>query len=306
MLKSFIDFIREINLLEFVNYCGYRQDVTKGRKWAVLVNKDIDDRIIIGQAANASHQYYWNPLNDNDKGTLIQFVRNRLGILFKNNHLKKQAENINEVLYGYLKIPAPEKKMFEPYRKLRDVVFNSSLLQVLNDTNYLVKKRGIALKTLKDEVFAGTIMQWVQNRFINIAFPYTDSNENIVGAELCNESFKAHAAGSNKSVGIWHSNILSSTKNLVVAESGIDALSYHQLKGGVENVYVSVGGHLTSGQLNTIAALASKINASKIIGAFDNDAAGRKYNQLCSERFEIFVADAPIRKDFNEEVMVGC
>jgi hypothetical protein len=299
-MKSFTDFIHEINLFEFAVYHGYRQDVSKGRKWAVMVNKEIDDSIIIGNPASASSQYYFNPQNDNDKGTLIQFVRNRLGVLFVNNSLKKQAENINAVLYGYLKLPIPEKR-FELCRKEKTIVFNPALLQPFTNTDYLVKERGILLDVLHNELFAGSIKQMLQQQFINIAFPYTDSNETIVGTELCNHDFKAHAAGSNKSVGIWHSNILSSTKNIVIAESGIDALSYHQLKGNDRNLYISVGGNLTLGQLNTIAGLAQKINASTIIGAFDNDDAGKKCCTLCSERFNSFVTDVPMGKDFNEE-----
>jgi hypothetical protein len=299
-MKTFTDFIHEINLFEFAFVHGYRQDVSKGRKWAVLVNKAIDDTIIIGNAT--TQQYYFNPLDENDKGTLIQFVRNRLGVLFADNSLKKQAENINAVLYAYLKLPPPEKGMFELHRKEKTIVFESALLKPFTNTNYLVNKRGIRLDILRHELFAGTIKQMLQQQFINTAFPYTDMNETLVGAELCNKGFKAHAAGSNRSAGIWHSNILSSTKNIVIAESGIDALSYHQLKGNAENLYISVGGNLTQGQLNTISALAKKINASTIIGAFDNDVAGKKFCELCRERFENFVADAPTGKDFNEEL----
>lgn len=302
MIKSFTDFIREINLMEFAFHYGYRMNTSKGRKWPVLVNNNIDDWIIIGHAEYVAHQYYWNPLNNKDRGTIIQFVRNRLGVLFENNHLKKQAENINAVLYGYLKIPLPEKRMYEPYRKAKPVLFNPALLEDLTNTSYLVNKRGMTLNTLHDEVFAGTMMQMIQNRFINIAFPYTNKHEHIVGAELCNKGFKAHAAGSDKSNGIWHSKILENVQNIVICESGIDALSYHQLKGYNKNLYVSVGGHLAAGQMDTIAALAGKTGAEKIIGAFDNDRAGRKFTQMCSERFEGFVADVPKEKDFNDEV----
>jgi hypothetical protein len=302
-MKSFADFILEINLMEFAYHHGYRMNMAKGRKWPVLVHKAIDDRIIIGGAKQASHQYYWNPVDDKDRGTIIQFVRNRLGILFSNNYLKKQAENINEVLYSYLKIPPPEKAIFEPYQNVKNIVFNPSSLQVLTETNYLVNKRGIELDILNDEVFAARVMQFVQNRYINIAFPYTDGNEKIVGAELCNYGYKAQAAGSDRSTGIWHSNIFLGTKNIVICESGIDALSYHQLKGSAENLYISVGGNLARGQLDTIAALAAKNGIEKITGAFDNDAAGRKYNRKCSERFENFVTETPLAKDFNDDLI---
>ena len=304
-MKSFSDFIREINLVEFAFYHGYRMNVSKGRKWPVLVNTDIDDTVIIGHAYHGLHQYYWNPLNDNDRGTVIQFVRNRLGILFENNHLKKQAENINAVLYGYLKLPLPEKNIYQSYRKVKAVVFNPLSLQTLTDVNYLVNKRGIRLDTLQDEVFAGSIMQVVQGKFINIAFPYYDEHEKIVGAELCNNGFKAHAAGSDKSNGIWHTEVLEDVQNIVIGESGIDALSYHQLKGCNKNLYVSVGGYLAAGQIDTIAALVGKIGAEKITGAFDNDSAGRKFTQMCNERFDGFVADVPKGKDFNEEIISG-
>lgn len=301
-MKSFSDFIRETNLMEFAINHGYCHNKSKGNKWPVLVNENIGDTVIIGEAYNGSHQYYWNPLNDNDRGTIIQFVRNRLGILFANSSLKKQAENINAVLYNYLHLSVPEKNGYQNFRKNVKEVFDTELLHPLKIADYLINQRCIKLDTLQDEVFAGSIMQIVQHNFVNIAFPYFDINENIVGAELCNNGFKAHAAGSDKSNGVWHSNILATTKNIVICESGIDALSYHQLKGTAENLYISVGGHLSQGQINTIVSVVKKIYAKKIIGAFDNDDAGKKFNQMCSKKIDNFFMDMPIKKDFNEDV----
>ena len=147
---------------------------------------------------------------------------------------------------------------------------------------YFLLTRGISPATLKHPNFAGTIYNVEDRNFVNTAFPYYDhSGTTLIGLELRNHKFKQHAENSKKSVGIWHSNPPAKVDQVVLTESGIDALSYHQLHQPPNTLYISVGGNLTSQQIKTaltyIATLEGGKDAKFFLG-FDQDKDGAKYD----------------------------
>jgi len=71
-------------------------------------------------------------------------------------------------------------------------------------------------------------------------------------------------------------------------------------------LYVSFGGSVTFGQLETVKSIIASANVSpelKIISAVDNDEMGRIYTQKFKEIFyENIVEDFPGLKDYNEDL----
>ena len=112
--------------------------------------------------------------------------------------------------------------------------------------------------------------------------------------------------GSNRSVSVWHSNIPDIPDRIVLTESPIDALSYHQLKGNRNSLYISFGGSVTAGQLETVKSIITGANASpelKIISAVDNDEMGKAYTEKFKETFSgNIVEDYPRLNDYNEDL----
>jgi hypothetical protein len=103
----------------------------------------------------------------------------------------------------------------------------------------------------------------------------------LIGMEIRNHNFKQHAENSKKSEGVWHSNPPEKVDQILVTESAIDALSYHQLHQPKNTLYISVGGNLSMQQVGTILNYASSVPGgkdAKILLGFDHDKEGAKYD----------------------------
>lgn len=311
-LKTFQDFRAEISIVEIALANGYKLITSDGLKWPVLKNEATGEKIIIVNSKSTGNQGYFNPTDDHDKGTLIDFVRNRLGSVFPYNSIKSEVANINSVLYGHLKLDPPERRYF----KKVDFVIQShpekaflipEKLRSLTDPDYLLS-RGLKAATLETKEFTGRILNLKVGEFENIAFPYYTSFGEMAALELRNKNFKQFVDGSDVKTSIWHSNLEERIDAAVLTESPIDALSYHQLKGKNNILYASFGGALSDGQVETLFELIEK-NKNKlstgfaIIAAFDNDKMGEKYTDKISAAFSgRTVRERPILKDFNEDV----
>jgi len=310
-LKSFQDFRNEISIIELALSVGYKIRKRDGIKSPVLKDEISGDKIIIVNPQSTSNQGYFNPKDTKDKGTLINFVKNRLGSLFPYLNSKSEAGNINAVLYHYQNLPLPEKNLFKT--DVNNLVQNYSEkefclpdgLSELKDPTYLFF-RGLQLKTINNSLFKEKIFNVKLNGYDNIGFPFYNASGDTVGFEIRNKQFKHVIEGTDRSVGIWHSNLPSTLENIILTESPIDALSYHQLKGKNNSLYVSFGGSVTFGQLETVKNIITASNTNpdfKIVSAVDNDEMGRVYTEKFKEVFsERIVEDYPRLNDYNEDL----
>ena len=310
-LKTFQDFRNEISIIELALSVGYKIRKKDGIKWPVLKDDISGDKIIIVNAQSTANQGYFNPQNGKDKGTLINFVRNRLGSVFPYQNNKSEVANINAVLYNYQHLPLPEKTLLQSHTKqvveaytLKEFHMPKGLTDI-NDPGYL-HYRGITSNTINDAAFEGKIYNVKRNDFNNIGFPYYNAAGEIVGFELRNKQFKHVIEGSDRSVGIWHSNIPKTIKLVILTESPIDALSYHQLKGKKNSLYISFGGSVAEGQLETSKQVITGAHPGKalmIVSAVDNDEMGKLYTKKFKELLPWnIVEDYPIGNDYNEDL----
>jgi Toprim domain-containing protein/uncharacterized protein DUF3991 len=307
-LKSFRDFRSEISIMELALGHGYCQDKKKGNKWPVLVHPINDDRIIIANPASCSNQGYWNPNDDRDKGTLINFVKNRLGTIFPTDRAKPDVVNINQVLYSWLKMDHSGKDYIQTFIRnstAKKKEFSPSCLEPLTNAAFLYS-RGISKETINAKEFKTRIYNIRKNNFCNIAFPYYTANGKIAGIEIRNANYKKHADGSDRSNAIWCSVMPEKLSRIILCESAIDALSYYQLKKPEDALYISFGGTVTVGQINTVKSLKTSENISEdfsYISAVDNDKDGEKYNRKFSELLaDHLIIDNPVLKDYNEDI----
>lgn len=319
-LKTFSEFRSTISIIEIATANGYTIDKSSGLKWPVLENEVLGDKIIIVNAKNPANQGYWNAHNDKDRGTLINFVENRLGSLFPHNSLKSDISNVNAILYSFLNLPPPERKGLRRFaKKISNNKVTSFFklpegLRPLDNPEYLLQ-RGISKNTLAAfQAVIKNVKSGPTNSFDNIAFPYFDKVGNIVGFEVRNKRFKKMEPGSNRSIAVWHSKVPTNhLEKVILTESPIDALSYFQLKGKeypVQNtLYVAFGGSVAKGQLDTVQAIVSgnskKKNDIVFVSAVDNDKQGRAYTERFKNVFDRIIEDYPIKKDHNEDLMAS-
>jgi hypothetical protein len=303
---------QRISLLEFALAHGYECDRRKGLKWPVL-NHHSGDRIIIVNPRNPAAQGYFNPGDDGDRGTLIQFVRNRLGWLFPEAPERSQAWNVNRVLHEWLSLPFRDRrlhaKLSSPSRhggKVDEVAFDPALLGPLEDPSWLLS-RGITRETLNDILFEGRILQSRTGTHRNTAFPYRkELDGRIVGAEVRNHNFKGHMCGSLRGVSLWVSRCMPGSERIVVCESALDALSHFEMNGDGRDVYVSFGGHLAEGQLECLKGIYRRLSTDRHmrldIGT-DDDEKGHLYAAMLRREFPEAERILPQGKDFNDMLM---
>lgn len=296
--RSFEDFRREISILELATAYGYVHEAHKGLRSPVFYNHQYQDRIIILDPRHPGNQGYWNPEDDSDKGTLIQFVSKRLGSIFPRDESLPELSNVNRLLYQYLRLDPfvrqAHREQFN-YQALAEVeTRNFSLehytLLPLVHTGFFASRQ-IAAETLQLPEFRGQVLQ-VQHqdpkkpgaRYTNTAFPfYLAQDDKIVGLEIRNANFKSHAEGSDRSSGVWRSNMPALLDRIVMVESALDALAYQELKRQPNTLLVSYGGNLTLNQVKTIQGLKKRGLASQhfqFVSASDNDKKGAYYDLL--------------------------
>ena len=304
-MKSFQDFRADISIIEMASSIGYVPDRRKGKKWPVLENGN-DERIIIVNPKSSSNQGYFNPDDDNDKGTLIDFIKNRLGKEFPNDSSLSEAMNINKTLYAFNKEDLPELTASYPKNKPDKPFTVEGLTAELIKPDYLFF-RHINVDTLLSKEFTGRVLNIRNGNFINIAFPFYGIDEKIIGLEKRNHSYDMFVDGSDRTKSIWHSNIPEKLEEIFIAESAIDAISYHQMKQPQNAVYISVGGSLSSGQIALIRALKDKSTRAKnvqFVSITDNDKAGRLYDQKLTDWLlpDKLIIEKPTAKDYNKDL----
>lgn len=319
MIKSIDEFRSEISITELAIANGYRIIPSEGYKWPVLKNDFVGDKIIIVNPKNPANQGYWNVHDRADRGTLYHFVKNRLGSIFPYSSLKQEISNINAVLYNYLQLPVPEKNGFK--KLVVDTFINQystsefikpKELRPLDSQEYLFS-RGLSNESLHSKEFLDSVYNLKVGEFDNIAFPYYDPEGNIIGLDLRNKQFKQMLAGSNRSMGVWHSALpeTNALNEIVLTESPIDAMSYYELKKkNVTNhttLYIAFGGSIANGQIETMKKIVSHYGNSEetiFTSAVDNDGKGEEYHAKFLKAFGYgrLMRALPVSKDFNEDL----
>jgi hypothetical protein len=313
---SFQEYRNQISIIELALHAGYEWQPKKGKTLPVLYHAGFDDHIVVKNPNDSSNQVYFQPGSYSDRGTLINFVSNRLTSCFSqfNNPNRSPAQCVNDVLKEYLGIVPEQKRLV---KKLEDSIHQSfreagtekefSLeqykLSQLPKDNFLTLERYIHPDLLSTAQFLDTIaLQRIYfmdgkpvpisggeqspngERIVeNIAFPYLSGDRNVInGLELRNTTYKSHATGSDRGHGVWISNPNElPTSRLVVGESAIDMLSYRQLE-------LSTGLHpQTDSRYASIGGSLSLDHLTtlmkfmdpdtKLVFGFDNDDKGARY-----------------------------
>jgi len=318
MEKEGFDALRaSLSIMDLAIKKNYRLLKNQGMKHPVLKHLDYEDKIIITNPGNSSNQGYWCPYDDRDRGHIYHFIKNRLNTVFREDSSpgRSEYESIIAIMSKYANSPVINydaiNNEYNNYTLYSQAAFDLPKLENIYNHTYL-QQRGIKKSTIENAFFKDRIFSVQYGNYSNIAFPYRDSNENIIGLELNNYHYKKFTPGSNKKQGIWLSNLPDKIKDVYLFESVMDALSYHQLKLVLNpySLFVSFGGNIAGEQLITLQKIINKNlfenQISEIICCTDNDAMGTKHFEKIKAFFEDKYEvrrDCPHNKDFNEDVM---
>jgi len=231
--------------------------------------------------------FYSNQSNDNDRGDVFQFVKNRC-----DNPLKTILEATNN-LSGLIDVTERNEvvKATKPFvldHYLKKGLFNAYQSIENEKYNFLVKTRSITFDTLSHPLFRDKVMLYHpiegKKNVLNAFFPKTNIHQEILGAEI---KFPQPTANGMKDMVegdplvLWHSNVPLKVSEVVLVESALDAISHFQIHQDQSVFYVSSNGNLYDKRIESLFKLLHdfKIDSSTpIVLANDNDYAGFTYD----------------------------
>lgn len=291
-------FKSEINLPDYASTLGFVLVRGKGTTVSLVLKNQRTDEYIVVRREPDLHWVYFVVGDTSDSGTIIDFVRGRRpGITLG---------RIRQLLRPWIleperrpRLPATAPRIdLEPHYADRGAVALAFDAAALEDNSGYLNRRGIRPETLQSPRFRGA---WRVDARGNVLFPHSDS-EGLSGYEIKNRGFTGFASGGIKA--LWRSAEEPTDSRLVLTESAIDALSYHQLRPDPRTRYASAGGCLSTHQELVIPEVFAALPPScTVILALDNDEAGEllaaHVRRLAPE--STFVRSAPATaKDWND------
>ncbi len=296
-------FKSDINLVEYALAVGYEYDRYRSTRSSAVLEHSNGDKVVITTDRDG-HGIYFSVRDERDNGTIIDFIQNRqrLNLVEVRSELRPWLQGRSPSNLEVASISKPEPINVDRV----SVLERFSRMQIATCHPYL-EQRGISSRTLADSRFEGTV--YADERG-NAIFPHYDQ-DGLTGFESTNHDFKGFSKGGKKS--IWHSNFFEGDleeplrdRRLVVVESPIDALSYHQLYQEPDTRYIATSGSVGERQLEEIGSVfEDAINSGiEICIATDKDEAGEKlYQQLLEiipKGVEVYRSTPKHHLDWNE------
>lgn len=298
MIDSELDSFKRMNFVEFVLTMGYKLDERESSVRSFVLRDGGGDKVI-AKTNEGGHWVYFSVRDPADHGTLVDFVQRRTGEGL--GHVKKRLRGHARQNPSLSYRPACKPSLTasvqgdEGYRKKVAAVWKAARWEP--EPAYLLG-RGLTKETIAAVLFVDTFRQ---DKKGNILFPHHD-RQGLCGYELRNTSLKTFGADTKK--GLWYSKNCVSALSIVICESSIDCLSYHQLHGG-DAGYVSLGGAIGTRQRDLLTGLFIKAQrrSARVIVATDNDAAGEVYfEQLQLLSPFALGRQTPSGKDWNDDL----
>jgi hypothetical protein len=273
--------------IHFLHYAAERYGYQRDRRESsvsshVLRHAATNDKIVVRRDQDG-HWTYFSVRDDRDHGTIVDFVQHR----GRYTSLGSVRGELRQWL-GTAR-PVPEWAL-SPVRPAggdrRSVAEVFEAARVVDTCAYL-HGRGLRPETLSHPRFAGT---WRLGARGNVLFAHTGDAGEVTGFEVKNRGFTGFAAGGTKTA--WRSASFAGDRALVVTESAIDALSYHQLHAARSGAarYVSTAGAPSPAQFELLTRACSQLSPeSTVVAAVDSDEPGHKL----ASRIESFVRCMP-------------
>jgi hypothetical protein len=265
-------FKQEINLVEYAEVMGYVYDKKQSSKASAVLRKG-SEKIIIATDKDG-HGIYFNVGDNRDNGSIIDFIQNR------NNMNLGEIRKVLRPWIGVSNQPVlrATKPAPKPVATTRDRAAAVAAWEGLRpySGDYLQAERQLSAATVA--AFSDRIRQDARG---NVCFRHIDM-DGVTGYEIKNKGFTGFATGGEKAVFTCRINEDKPVSKVVVTESAIDAMSYHEMNGveGEGVVYFSFGGGMSDRQkqvLRDYLTIEGLTDKAQVIAATDNDAAGHEF-----------------------------
>ncbi|MEM6613188.1 MAG: toprim domain-containing protein [Cyanobacteria bacterium P01_C01_bin.72] len=315
------DFKVKINLVGLAISEGFAKIDQESSPSSIKLKHSNGSVIVVKPGDN---DVYFSPNGSLASGTVIDFVqqhhqvnlgqarkilREYLGREKKQQALRKRKQNNRQVAKrilgeGLARLQSQARQKQKQEKKVVAETFRVENYQNLKRHKYLELQRQISHRTFGDDRFTGQVLV---DELYNAVFPYRDA-ERITGYEFRNADFKGFGKGGKKS--LWQSNQKPNDDKLVIVESPIDALSYHQLNPNRQARYIATGGTMSAQQKQLLREQIRKLTDQRktIIIATDNDSGGDKLaseiiNLLPSKTYLFQKREKAKLKDWNADLI---
>lgn len=280
----------KVSVIDVATYLGYQLDKSKGLSqpsYVLSSNGQEIDRIYIKNPRDSSIQGYWRR-GTTKGGDVINFVKENLSSF--NVQGRNEIDNTNIVLHNFANTvftPPEDAKYFSKY--FHPKPFDINRWHRVENTYFrdrIFETRGIdrdSSRTFGDHIHLVQDKEAKAN-YTNIGFPYTiPGQKDCVGYEIRGvKGFKSKATGTNSTEGMWIADFTHApqeVRNIYLAESAFDAISYYQINRSKidlsSSVFVSFGGSFSDKQFK---GLTDYYGSAKPILLFDNDLYGKMYD----------------------------
>jgi hypothetical protein len=263
-------------LRQYAASVGFLVDRRESSRGTTVMRRGAE-KIIVSRKPDGVFTY-WNVHDDEDRGTILDFVQHR------NPGLNLGA--VRKELRAWVGSPAPaplELPLLHSVTKdLDEVRRRYHAMELAPSHSYLEGERGIPAAVLEHRRFAGRIKI---DQHKAAVFPHFDGQNELCGYEIKNRGgFSGFSSGGRK--GIWLSNSEPTDRRLIVAESAIDAISHAVLFSDPDARYGSIGGKPTALQLEVVRRVfVGMPEVSEIVAAMDADEAGSDLADLLESVF---------------------
>lgn len=232
-----------INLSEFVAAkCGYTKNHKKSSPAQCVMERG-KKRIVVSVSKENGHYIYWNPNDDQDNGSIIEFYWKEFGGGWKDlfNDLLPWIGNHNFPLPD----PATYSKTIRPTEKnIAGVQLRYAKFKTLESHPYLETTRLLPRAVLLSPRFHDTI-KVDQNGYA--VFPHYNGEGELTGYEIKTTPKPKFSKGGEK--GLWSSNEFPDDTTLVLTEAAIDGISYHCLEPDEHTRYKAFNGQMNDSTL---------------------------------------------------------
>ena len=309
---------------------NYTKDNTKSSKNFLKLKGENGDSIIITKNTKG-HYLYWNPINDDDKGNIFNFCKNRniklldliegkdIESLKKSHTLKanksdysnKEIQHIIENFKGF-----KELKKFNYFNNQRAI--SNDILNILKQDIKMDKCDNICIPTYTKKSFSTSDSNLKE---LYTTYPQT-GYQTYLKNPIINENQKTlkqicYGIKGLEILKFMNQKPLNTPpkfQNLILTESTIDSLSLLELlkldKTPQNTLICATNGTITKSQLEILESLKNNLSIQApqmtFILGFDNDTAGAKNTQKAMESLKNTKTQilTPITKDFNDDLIL--
>lgn len=248
--------------------------------------KSDEDRIVL--QTSRSPITYFNRNDSVDKGLFFKYL------LQRSPNFYVAVQNGLEIISQKHEVKTIDLKTEKPKRSAISLEENYKIVPLRNAT-YLRKDRKLSNETINDPLFKGRIFNAYHIRdnggkIANIAFPKYDLENNPKNYILYNKPYRGKADNkikkfrlvlNQKDQLLFYSKPIDSPGRVIFGESGTDLLSYHELHGKPNNLYISFGGNTYREKLQFFVQLIEpylKTKTVDLVSIMDNDTSGHEFD----------------------------